>query len=326
MSEVLQIRVHGNGSRRRWSIFPACMAIGRSSAVFAPRWAIVFGLSNSPIHARSPGRWKIIRMPSKARLLAEGIDKGWLLAESWGSQPAWALVGRNLKTAASRFQVKGLILAGGFVKHPFGWGPGLLGWIGAHMPMGFYRSATTVLCRVFKIAAPRTGPGRRTALMNLWPVGPALDREAMLHRLDLSWPHAIPAPLPGKPASRCIISRAWWIRSCRGPWSAGGCGTTAPPIAAAKRSGWRIITCWRPHQQRRRTWWCNGSRSGACEGAADAFNGRISRAFTGRRYGCCNWSICHWNMLRSIWSSAADRPVLRVSAEKAVSQISSAGR
>lgn len=44
-----------------------------------------------------------------------GITSGWLLGESYGSQPLWALVGRG------RFSARGVILAGGFVKHPMRW-------------------------------------------------------------------------------------------------------------------------------------------------------------------------------------------------------------
>jgi pimeloyl-ACP methyl ester carboxylesterase len=51
-----------------------------------------------------------------ASALAEkGITHGWLLGESFGSQVLWAMVGRK------QFQADGVILAGGFVKHPLRW-------------------------------------------------------------------------------------------------------------------------------------------------------------------------------------------------------------
>jgi pimeloyl-ACP methyl ester carboxylesterase len=46
---------------------------------------------------------------------SHGIDSGWLLAESFGSQIAWPLLQRG------KFKVEGLILAGGFVRHPLHW-------------------------------------------------------------------------------------------------------------------------------------------------------------------------------------------------------------
>jgi pimeloyl-ACP methyl ester carboxylesterase len=45
-------------------------------------------------------------------LLQNGISHGWLLAESFGSQLAWAML------AQGRFPAEGIILAGGFVRHP----------------------------------------------------------------------------------------------------------------------------------------------------------------------------------------------------------------
>jgi pimeloyl-ACP methyl ester carboxylesterase len=45
-------------------------------------------------------------------LEARGIQEGWLLAESFSSVVAWPVLARE------RFRPKGLILAGGFVRHP----------------------------------------------------------------------------------------------------------------------------------------------------------------------------------------------------------------
>jgi len=45
------------------------------------------------------------------------IARGWLLAESFGSQVAWALL--DTESGEDGFRVDGLILAGGFVRYPF---------------------------------------------------------------------------------------------------------------------------------------------------------------------------------------------------------------
>jgi pimeloyl-ACP methyl ester carboxylesterase len=58
-------------------------------------------------------------------LLRLGIQEGWLLAESFGSQVGWEMVAREERgraTGAARFQAKGMILAGGFVRYPLMWG------------------------------------------------------------------------------------------------------------------------------------------------------------------------------------------------------------
>lgn len=54
-------------------------------------------------------------------LLDAGVTAGWVLGESFGSQPAWQLVARQQDGRAG-FTVEGVILAGGFVKHPWPWG------------------------------------------------------------------------------------------------------------------------------------------------------------------------------------------------------------
>ena len=45
-------------------------------------------------------------------LTEQGITKGWLLGESFSSQVVWSMLER------CRFQIEGVILAGGFVRHP----------------------------------------------------------------------------------------------------------------------------------------------------------------------------------------------------------------
>lgn len=52
-------------------------------------------------------------------LAAQALHRGWLLGESFGSQVAWRILE---KASAWRFQAEGLILAGGFVRHPVIWG------------------------------------------------------------------------------------------------------------------------------------------------------------------------------------------------------------
>lgn len=49
----------------------------------------------------------------EGKLREHGIASGWLLAESFGSQVAWPLL------QAKNFRAEGLILAGGFARHPW---------------------------------------------------------------------------------------------------------------------------------------------------------------------------------------------------------------
>src|SRR5205823_577969 len=62
-------------------------------------------------------------------LSEQGISSGWLLGESFGSQVVWPILTRG------RFQVQGVILAGGFARHPIMWGVRFAEWLIAIMPM-----------------------------------------------------------------------------------------------------------------------------------------------------------------------------------------------
>jgi len=54
-------------------------------------------------------------------LAENGIAKVWLLGESFGSQVAWELARRNplQENVSGGLEIQGIILAGGFVRHPF---------------------------------------------------------------------------------------------------------------------------------------------------------------------------------------------------------------
>jgi pimeloyl-ACP methyl ester carboxylesterase len=116
-------------------------------------------------------------------LSRHGIERGWLLGESWGSQPAWALAGKSLQ-GTGRFQVQGLILAGGFVKHPWKRGPGALKWIGAHTPQRFYQFEL----KIFRTYAWFRHAHRhevRESMREFAARRTELDRQCMRQRLDL---------------------------------------------------------------------------------------------------------------------------------------------
>ncbi len=114
----------------------------------------------------------------EAALSRNGIKSGWLLGESFGSQPLWALVGRD------KFHAQGVILAGGFVKHPMRWAVRLAERLTGRMSNAFfiwiifsyakiakfrYRHSPGVLARIDEFVARRTD----------------LDRRAAQHRLHL---------------------------------------------------------------------------------------------------------------------------------------------
>jgi pimeloyl-ACP methyl ester carboxylesterase len=178
MSEEIEIRVFGEatlptliylpGMHGDWTLIPAFRTALQSRARF--------------VEVTYP-RTVTWTMQDYGRAINDGLEKagiasGWLLAESFGSQLAWELI------RESRFQVEGLILAAGFVKHPLKLGPGILRRVGQCVPMGVYwamMNAQSLSLRMQHwrlpeaVAAAREFVARRTAL----------DREAMRHRLAL---------------------------------------------------------------------------------------------------------------------------------------------
>jgi pimeloyl-ACP methyl ester carboxylesterase len=111
-------------------------------------------------------------------LAEKGITRDWLLGESFSSQVVWPLV------APKKFHTEGVILAGGFVRHPMQWGVRLadiiLGGVSlsllTRLMFGYakaarfrYRHAPETLVTIEEFIARRT----------------ELDRQAATHRLRL---------------------------------------------------------------------------------------------------------------------------------------------
>ena len=71
-------------------------------------------------------------------LLAQGVTRGWILAESFSSQVAWKILERR-ERGQSSFEPLGLILAGGFVRHPIIWGVHLFRFAQRNIPWPCYR-------------------------------------------------------------------------------------------------------------------------------------------------------------------------------------------
>ncbi len=114
----------------------------------------------------------------EAALRSQDLKHGWLLGESFGSQLVWPLVARG------QFGVQGVILAGGFVRHPTPRTARLVGRVTARLPSpvmrvslaGYkhlmrlrFRRSPEVLQQLGEFVARRTEP----------------DRQAVAHRLHL---------------------------------------------------------------------------------------------------------------------------------------------
>jgi len=114
--EDLQIRVHGEsahptliylpGVHGDWTLVSSFRAAMRNHVRFVeftyPR-TLTWSIDD---HARAIFQ----------KLSAHNIREGWLLAESFGSVFAWALLDQ---AATNHFHVRGIILSGGFVRYPY---------------------------------------------------------------------------------------------------------------------------------------------------------------------------------------------------------------
>jgi pimeloyl-ACP methyl ester carboxylesterase len=205
--EQLQIRIHGDtslptliylpGLHGDWTLIPSFRAAVEGRARF-----VEFTYPRTT-------EWSLEDYAAaiEAALLANGITSGWLLAESFGSQPAWAIVGRaeaaerraSARPGASlsdpaeqmlgapddtHFTPTGLILAGGFVRHPGDWMVRFTRWLGGRMSM---RLITRLLFGYAKFARfrHRHAPETLAHIDEFIARRTEADRAAAVHRLDL---------------------------------------------------------------------------------------------------------------------------------------------
>ncbi|MFA6546427.1 MAG: alpha/beta hydrolase [Limisphaerales bacterium] len=132
--EVLQIRIHGDAALPTLIYLPGLhgdwLLVTRFRLAVAGRVRFVeFTYPNTVT-------WSLEDYAAavEAKLREHGIERGWLLAESFGSQVAWPLLSRSRRGKEAAldggesaslprwlpgFQADGLILAGGFARHPW---------------------------------------------------------------------------------------------------------------------------------------------------------------------------------------------------------------
>ncbi len=172
MAEELQMRVYGEASRPTLVYLPGLhgdwtLIGGFRSAVTGRARFVEFTYPRTVTWSLDDYAAAI-----ETALAKNGITDGWLLGESYGSQVLWALVARG------KFQAQGVILAGGFVRHPLRWAvrlaEKLTGRISDAMVVRLifayakiarfrYRRSPETLANLNEFVARRTRPDRRAA-------------------------------------------------------------------------------------------------------------------------------------------------------------------
>ena len=112
MEEKIQIRVHGGDSLPALVYLPGLH--GDWTLVGSFRKHVLGRVRFAEMTYPRTLAWSLDDYAAaiESALAENGIAHGWLLGESFGSQPLWAIAGRG------RFKVDGIILAGGFVRLP----------------------------------------------------------------------------------------------------------------------------------------------------------------------------------------------------------------
>ena len=111
-------------------------------------------------------------------LAERGIASGWLLGESFGSQVVWSLA------AGDAFRATGIILAGGFGRHPMPWGARLAAWLIQACPLWLWVGVLAGYARIARLRF-RSEPEVRAGLAEFIARRTNLDRLCWVHRLHL---------------------------------------------------------------------------------------------------------------------------------------------
>jgi pimeloyl-ACP methyl ester carboxylesterase len=178
MPEELQLRIHGEASLPTLIYLPGLHG----------DWTLVGGFLQA-LNGRV--RFVEITYPRtlvwslddyaaaiETALARKGIESGWLLGESFGSQPLWALVARG------KFTAQGVILAGGFVKHPMRWSIWLAERLTGRMSNALFIWIIFSYAKIAKFRY-RHSPGTLARIDEFIARRTDLDRRAAQHRLHL---------------------------------------------------------------------------------------------------------------------------------------------
>ena len=221
MAEKLQLRVYGGESLPTLTYLPGLH--GDWTLVSSFRRAVGGRVRFVEMTYPRTLEWTLDDYAAaiEAALAGQGIDGGWLLGESFGSQILWSLVAR------SRLQIEGLILAGGFVRHPMRWGVRWAERMAGGISLELLTRVMFGYARVARFRY-RHSPEVQANIQEFIDRRTALDLRAAKHRLHLIAqndlrPVARQASMPVYALTGLVdpIVPWWWVR----PWLRKNCST-----------------------------------------------------------------------------------------------------
>jgi pimeloyl-ACP methyl ester carboxylesterase len=133
-----------------------------------------------------------------AELHRHGISEGWIIGESFSSQVAWAIARRCMETKAGPgregaghgagfFRLRGVILAGGFVRHPVPWGVRAAWSVSERIPLWLLGRLCGAYGRLARRRCDRAGAGGAAREIELFVArrSHVVDRAAITSRYRL---------------------------------------------------------------------------------------------------------------------------------------------
>jgi pimeloyl-ACP methyl ester carboxylesterase len=178
MAEELQMRIHGEAGLPTLIYLPGLHGdwtlVGGFRRALAGRARFVEFIYPRTLDWSLDDYAQVI----EARLLENGIARGWLLGESYGSQVLWPIV------AGRRIDVQGVVLAGGFVRHPMRWAARLAQRVAGEIPLSLLTRLMFGYARIARFRYRRS-PETMASIQEFVARRTELDRQAAVHRLRL---------------------------------------------------------------------------------------------------------------------------------------------
>ncbi|HXT41801.1 MAG TPA: alpha/beta hydrolase [Candidatus Angelobacter sp.] len=184
IADQLQIRIHGDASLPTLVYLPGMhgdwtLVSSFRAAVAGKTRFVEFTYPRSVT-----GTLDDLTREIEEALSANSIREGWLLGESFGSQPAWQII-KHSQASAGGFRPLGLILTGGFVRHPVNWAVRVARRASECVPMSIVKLFCAAYARYAKFRhkhAPETLASIAEFVANRTQEA---DRQAIVHRYGL---------------------------------------------------------------------------------------------------------------------------------------------